>query len=51
LGHDVALALLQGGPARVGTQIRAVDHLRGTDVLCQVVAPVFVDPEGEKLRG
>jgi len=51
LGHDVALALLQGGRARVGAQIRAVDHLRGTDVLCQVVVPVFVDPEGEKLRG
>jgi methylglutamate dehydrogenase subunit C len=51
LGHDVALALLQGGRARIGAEIRAVDQLRGTDVLCQVVAPVFVDPEGEKLRG
>jgi methylglutamate dehydrogenase subunit C len=51
LGHDVALALLQRGRMRIGEKIRAVDLLRGTDVLCRVVSPVFVDPEGEKLRG
>jgi sarcosine oxidase subunit alpha len=51
LGHDVALAFLQRGRERLGATIRAVDHLRDSDVACRVVDPVFIDPKGERLRG
>jgi heterotetrameric sarcosine oxidase alpha subunit len=50
LGGWLALAFLKDGPARHGTQVRLVDHLRGIDCLCEVSGPVFHDPEGGKLR-
>jgi len=50
LNSHLALAFLQNGRARIGEQVRLVDHLRGTDVLCQVHDPVFFDKTGEKLR-
>ncbi len=46
----LALAFLKDGRARHGQQIRLVDHMRKTDVLCDVCDPVFHDPEGGKLR-
>jgi methylglutamate dehydrogenase subunit C len=46
----LALAFLKDGRARHGQQIRLVDHMRKTDVLCEVCDPVFHDPEGGKLR-
>ncbi len=51
LGHDIALAFLRRGRARIGETIRVVDLLRGSDVACRVVDPVFIDPKGERLRG
>ena len=51
LGSNLALAFLKRGPARLGDQVRLVDHLRGIDTLCDVTAPVFVDPQGGRLRG
>jgi sarcosine oxidase subunit alpha len=50
LGHWIALALLANGPARIGGQIRVYDPVRNGDVLAEVVAPVFYDPEGQKLH-
>ncbi|MBI1170618.1 sarcosine oxidase subunit alpha family protein [bacterium] len=50
LGSWLALAFLQNGRARHGQRVRLVDHLRKTDVLCEVTDPVFLDPEGAKLR-
>ncbi len=50
LGHAVALAFLRNGRARMGEPVRAVCHLRGLDVTCRVVSPVFYDPEGGRLR-
>ena len=50
LGHWIALALLANGPARMGEQIRVYDPVRNGDVLAEVVAPVFYDPEGQKLH-
>ena len=47
----VGLGLLAHGPSRHGEVVRAVDPLRGTEVLATVVSPVFVDPEGARLRG
>jgi len=51
LGHDVGLAFLRRGSERVDERIRAVDPVRGRDVECLVVSPVFIDPEGRRLRG
>jgi len=51
LGHDIGLGFLKRGHERMGEHIRAVDLLRGRDVLCEVVDPVFIDPKGERLRG
>ena len=50
LGTNLALAFLKDGRARHGQRIRLVDHLRKTDVICEVTDPVFLDPEGAKLR-
>ncbi|MGR3492442.1 MAG: sarcosine oxidase subunit alpha family protein [Shimia sp.] len=51
VGTDIALAFLKNGPARHGERIRSVDHLRNLETLCEVVDPVFVDPEGGRVRG
>jgi glycine cleavage system aminomethyltransferase T len=50
LGHSLGLAFLKDGRARHGQQVRLVDHMRKTDVLCEVCDPVFLDPQGAKLR-
>ena len=50
LGHWIALGLLKGGPQRAGEHVRAYDPVRNSDVEVEVCPPVFVDPEGERLR-
>lgn len=50
-GCWVGLGFLKRGPERIGEIVRAVDPLRGGDTDVEVVAPVFVDPEGERVRG
>ena len=51
LGHVVALGFLRRGPERIGEVVKMVDHLRGVETLCEVVDPVFFDPEGGRARG
>jgi len=51
LGHMIGLGFLKRGPDRIGDTVRLVDHLRGIDALCEVVSPVFFDPEGSRARG
>ncbi|WP_435660386.1 sarcosine oxidase subunit alpha family protein [Leisingera caerulea] len=51
LGHPIGLAFLKEGPDRIGETVRLVDHMRGADTLCEVVSPVFFDPEGGRARG
>ena len=51
LGHDIALAFVRNGRARIGDRVRAVCRLRGLDEPCEIVSPVFLDPDGERLRG
>ncbi|MEP2716279.1 sarcosine oxidase subunit alpha family protein [Pseudophaeobacter sp.] len=51
MGHMIALGFLKQGRGRIGDEIRLVDHMRGIDTLCEVVEPVFFDPEGERTRG
>ncbi len=50
LKSHLGLAFLKNGRARYGSRVRLVDHLRGTDLLCEVVNPVFFDPDGGRAR-
>ncbi len=51
LGGYLGLAFLRDGRARMGEEVRLVDHLRGLDVACRVCDPVFFDKEGIRVRG
>ncbi|MDB5697691.1 MAG: sarcosine oxidase subunit alpha family protein [Alphaproteobacteria bacterium] len=51
LDHWIGLALLDHGPERHGEAIVAHDPVRGPDIAIEVCSPVFVDPEGTRLRG
>jgi len=46
----LALAFLADGRARHGERVRLVDHLRGLDVTCEICNPVFLDPDGGRMR-
>jgi glycine cleavage system aminomethyltransferase T len=50
-GHWVGLGFLKNGPNRMGEIVRAYDPVRNGDTLVEVVSPVFVDPEGGRVRG
>jgi sarcosine oxidase subunit alpha len=51
LGHWIGLGLLSRGPQRHGERVRAYDPVRGGDTPVEVCDPVFLDPQGERLRG
>jgi len=51
LGHVIGLGFLKAGRARMGERVRMVDHLRGSDTLCEVIEPVQFDQAGGRLRG
>jgi glycine cleavage system aminomethyltransferase T len=51
LGHWVGLALLKRGRDRHGERIIVHDPVRGADIEVEVCHPVFVDPEGARVRG
>jgi sarcosine oxidase subunit alpha len=50
LGHSIGLGFIRNGPQRHGETVRAVDHVRGTDIEVEIVSPHFHDPAGERLR-
>jgi methylglutamate dehydrogenase subunit C len=50
LGHWIGLGLLTQGAWRRGERICAADPLRRSSVEVEVCSPVFIDPEGAKLR-
>jgi methylglutamate dehydrogenase subunit C len=50
LGHWIGLGLLTRGVERSGERLRALDPLRGAATEVQVVSPVFIDPEGARVR-
>ncbi|HVM77748.1 MAG TPA: sarcosine oxidase subunit alpha family protein [Stellaceae bacterium] len=50
LGHPIALALLRGGLQRKSETLHALFPLDGSAVAVRVADPVFVDPEGARLR-
>jgi heterotetrameric sarcosine oxidase alpha subunit len=47
----IGLALLRNGPERHGERLFAYDPVRGRNTEVQVCNPVFVDPEGVRVRG
>lgn len=51
LGHSIGLGFILRGFDRLGEQVRAVDQVRGTEILVEIVSPHFVDPKGERVRG
>ncbi|WP_282128240.1 sarcosine oxidase subunit alpha family protein [Roseobacter litoralis] len=51
MGHWIGLGFLANGRARHGEIVRMVDALRAKDLLVEICAPVFIDPEGGRLRG
>jgi len=51
LAHCIALGFVTDGRARLGEHVRAVDLTQGIDTLCEIVSPVFFDPDGGRLRG
>ncbi len=51
LGRWIGLGLLARGPERHGERMLAVSPLRGEQALVEICAPMFVDPEGARLRG
>jgi len=51
LGHTIAYGFVKNGRARMGEVIKMVDLLRNIETTCKICSPVFLDPEGEKLRG
>jgi sarcosine oxidase subunit alpha len=51
LGHPIGLALLKRGPDRIGERVIVHDPVRGPDIEVEICSPVFVDPEGARVRG
>ncbi|WP_197916439.1 sarcosine oxidase subunit alpha family protein [Thiosulfatihalobacter marinus] len=47
----LGLGFLRNGRARHGEEVVMVDHLRGVTTRCVVCDPVFLDPEGGRVRG
>jgi sarcosine oxidase subunit alpha len=46
----IGLALVSGGPDRIGEEVRVYDPVRGGDVRAAIVARCFIDPKGERTR-
>jgi len=51
LNSWIGLGLLKNGKNRMGDTIRSVDFMRKTDELVEICDPIFLDPNGERLRG
>ena len=51
LGHPIALAFLENGPARHGQEIVAASPISNEYVRVRIVSPVFHDPDNSKMKG
>ncbi len=49
--HFIGLALLKDGRERAGERVFVVSPLHDEQVEVEVTGPVFVDPDGERMRG
>lgn len=50
LNSSIALAAIKSGRARMNTRVLAASPLEGRRVVVEIVDPVFLDPEGERLH-
>jgi len=51
LGVMIGLGFVKGGPDRMGERMVVRDHVRDLTVEVEVCSPVFIDPEGGRVRG
>jgi heterotetrameric sarcosine oxidase alpha subunit len=51
MGSWIGLGLVNGGQGRIGERLRAYDPVRNGDIEIEICSPVFVDPEGVRVRG
>ena len=51
LGHPIALAFLENGPARHGQEVVAASPISNEFVRVRIVSPVFHDPDNTKMKG
>ncbi len=51
VGTMIGLGFVKNGPARMGERMVVRDHVRDLTVEVEVCSPVFVDPEGGRVRG
>jgi len=47
----LGIGFVRGGLSRTGEVMRAVDHMRGIETEVEICNPVFIDPEGARVRG
>jgi len=50
-GTWLGLGLLRGGAERRGEKLLAYDPLRDASTFVEICSPVFIDPEGSRVRG
>ena len=50
LRQTLGIGLLKNGGMRMGERLRAYDPIRKRDALVEICSPVFIDPEGARLR-
>jgi heterotetrameric sarcosine oxidase alpha subunit len=50
LNSSIGLGFLVRGPKRLGETVTMVDPVRNSVVSVEVCSPVFIDPDGERLR-
>lgn len=51
LGRYIGLALVKNGRAMIGERAFVVSPVMGESLAVRIADPVFIDPEGERLRG
>ena len=51
LGTMIGLGFVKRGPERMGERMVVRDHVRDLTVEVEICTPVFIDPEGGRLRG
>jgi glycine cleavage system aminomethyltransferase T len=50
LDHWIGLAFVRHGPDRIGERLRVYDPVRDIDMEVELCSPIFLDPEGIRLR-
>ncbi|KIN73175.1 sarcosine oxidase subunit alpha family protein [Sulfitobacter guttiformis] len=51
VGTMIGLGFVKNGPERMGERVVVRDHMRDLTVEVEICSPLFVDPEGGRVRG